>query len=104
MVVVLGIAETEVRRGVHVVEFAHGPDGREPRQIEMTRTKALFSAHPAFQILDEIPLVEHVVRLFKGADAFADLDDGRHRGDGMDRGRGVRPVLGGQFERDIPAE
>ena len=60
MIVVLGVAEAEVRRGVGLVELADGPDRVERRQIERARAELVLAPHAALQVLHEIPLIQHV--------------------------------------------
>ena len=79
MVVVFGAREAEVRRRVDLVELAHGLDRAQLRQIEPARPEAFLAPHPALQVLDEIPLIQHVARPLERAHALADLDDRRHR-------------------------
>src|SRR5437660_1003862 len=58
MVIVFGAAETEVRRGVDLVEVAHGPNRRQPCEIEEAWTDAFLPADAPLEIPDEVPLVE----------------------------------------------
>src|SRR4026209_1507933 len=104
MVVVRGAPEAEVRRGVHVVEVADGSYGRQPFEIEEAWTDTLLSANAPLEIPHEIPLVERVARTLQRPHALADLDDGRHGGDGAKCPRRMRPVFGGELQRDVAAE
>src|SRR5262245_11297733 len=75
VVVVVGALEPEVWRRVDLVELADGPDSSKGPQIEAARPEPVLAPHPSLQILDEIPLVEPVARLFERPHALADLDD-----------------------------
>src|SRR5207245_4156498 len=60
--------------------------------------------HAAFQLADEIPLIQKIPAPLERADAFGDLDDGRHR-----RGRSKRRwrrvgVLRRELQREISAQ
>src|SRR5467141_1955602 len=73
MVIILGVAEAEVRRRVGLVELADGLDRVQLRQVEGARTAAILPAHAPLQVAHEIPLVEHVLRPLERARALADL-------------------------------
>src|SRR5262249_10286621 len=73
VVVVLGVAEAEVRRRVDFVELAHALDRVEPRQVEPAGAALLLPPHPPLEVAHEIPLVQPVLLPLERARALADL-------------------------------
>src|SRR5262249_3580314 len=62
LVVIRRASKTEIRGRVCFVEFPHGPDRAELRQIEGPGLRAALPPKPSLQIPDEVPLVEQVIR------------------------------------------
>ena len=104
MVVVLGVAEAEVRRRVGLVELADGLDRVQLRQIEVAGVALILAPHAPLQVAHEIPLIERVAGPLERARALADLDDRRHRRDADERLRRECAVLARQLQREVAAE
>ena len=104
VIIVFGVAEAEVRRGVRLVELTNGPDRLQRRQVERAGAARVLAPHAALQVADEIPLIQRVPRPLEGPRALADLDDRRHGGDADQRRRRAAAVLARELQREVPAE
>ena len=70
----------------------------------MTGPDALLASQTAFQVLDEIPLVERIGRPLERIDAFANLDDGRDGRNATEGARRMSAVLRRQLESEVSSK
>ncbi len=93
-----------MRRGDGFVELPDCFYRLEFRQIVFAWIQPILQPHPFFQITDEIPFVDPVLRPFERARALLDLDDRRHRRDAEQLARRMRTELASEFKRQIPTQ
>ncbi len=103
VVVIVGVAETAVRSGDFVVEFADAANFVEAFDGVFVREELNFGAHAFFETADEVGLVDEVLVLGERVGAGIENEG---RADGNDATKlegGVVAHLAGHFEDNIAA-
>jgi len=104
MIVVGRVAEAVMRRGIRLVECAHGPDAAQRLERERTGDRGGLPPHPRLEVPHEIPLIDDVRSPLERVDAARQV---HRRGDGAYRRqlrRGGLAELARELQRKVAAE